>query len=48
MARTDRYLMVGRLVRWKRADFAIEAFNRMRLPLDIIGTGPEETWLCAP
>ncbi|HWY61227.1 MAG TPA: glycosyltransferase [Rhizomicrobium sp.] len=47
MAKTDRYLMVGRLERWKRADYAIEAFNRMALPLDIIGTGPEEAALRA-
>jgi glycosyltransferase involved in cell wall biosynthesis len=45
--KTDRYLMVGRLERWKRADFAIEAFNRLGLPLDIIGTGPEEPALRA-
>ena len=47
VAKTDRYLMVGRLERWKRADFAIEAFNQLRLPLDIIGTGPEEAALRA-
>jgi glycosyltransferase involved in cell wall biosynthesis len=45
--KTDRYLMVGRLERWKRADFAIEAFNRLGLPIDIIGTGPEESALRA-
>ncbi|HEY4304162.1 MAG TPA: glycosyltransferase [Gemmatimonadaceae bacterium] len=42
MPKTDRYLMVGRLERWKRTDLAIEAFNQLGLPLDIIGTGPEE------
>ena len=46
-AKTGRYLMVGRLERWKRTDFAIEAFNRLGLPLDIIGTGPEEAALRA-
>ena len=45
--KTGRYLMVGRLERWKRADFAIEAFNRLGLPLDVIGTGPEEAVLRA-
>lgn len=45
--RTDRYLIVGRMERWKRTDFAIEAFNRLGLPLDIIGTGPEEPALRA-
>jgi glycosyltransferase involved in cell wall biosynthesis len=47
IAKTDRYLMVGRLERWKRTDFAVEAFNRLALPLDIIGTGPEEAALRA-
>lgn len=47
LAKSDRYLMVGRLERWKRTDFAIEAFNRLGLPLDIIGTGPEEAALRA-
>ena len=45
--KTDRYLMVGRLERWKRCDFAIRAFNRLGKPLDIIGTGPEEPALRA-
>ncbi|TXH08310.1 MAG: glycosyltransferase family 4 protein [Candidatus Moraniibacteriota bacterium] len=35
------YLMVGRLIAYKRHDIAIEAFNRMKLPLKIIGRGPE-------
>lgn len=37
----DYYLMVGRLIAYKRHDIAIEAFNRLRLPLKIIGRGPE-------
>ncbi len=37
----DYYLMVGRLIAYKRHDIAIEAFNRMKLPLKIIGRGPE-------
>lgn len=38
----DKYfLMVGRLIAYKRHDIAIEAFNRMGLPLKIIGRGPE-------
>ena len=45
--KTGRYLMVGRLERWKRTDYAIEAFNRLGLPLDVIGTGPEEESLRA-
>jgi glycosyltransferase involved in cell wall biosynthesis len=37
----EYYLMVGRLIAYKRHDIAIEAFNRLRLPLKIIGRGPE-------
>lgn len=39
--RKDYFLMVGRLIAYKRHDIAIEAFNRLRLPLKIIGRGPE-------
>lgn len=35
------YLIGGRLVPYKRYDIAIEAFNRLGLPLKIFGTGPE-------
>jgi glycosyltransferase involved in cell wall biosynthesis len=35
------YLMVGRLLPYKRFDIAIEAFNKLELPLKIIGKGPE-------
>jgi glycosyltransferase involved in cell wall biosynthesis len=35
------FLMVGRLLVYKRFDLAIEAFNELGLPLKIIGTGPE-------
>ena len=37
----DYYLMVGRLIAYKRFDIAIKAFNRLKLPLKIIGSGPE-------
>lgn len=37
----EYYLMVGRLIAYKRHDIAIEAFNRSGLPLKIIGRGPE-------
>ncbi len=37
----EYYLMVGRLIAYKRHDIAIEAFNRLGLPLKIIGRGPE-------
>ena len=35
------FLMVGRLVSYKKFDVAIRAFNELKLPLKIIGTGPE-------
>ena len=37
----DYFLMVGRLVSYKRFDLAIKAFNQNGLPLKIVGTGPE-------
>lgn len=37
----DYYLMVGRLVPYKRFDLAINAFNNLGLPLKIAGTGSE-------
>jgi glycosyltransferase involved in cell wall biosynthesis len=39
--RKGYFLMVGRLIAYKRHDIAIEAFNRLKLPLKIIGRGPE-------
>ncbi len=39
--RKPYFLMVGRLIAYKRHDIAIEAFNRLGLPLKIIGRGPE-------
>lgn len=39
---SDRFLIVSRLLPYKRIDLAIEAFNTLKLPLDIVGTGPEE------
>jgi glycosyltransferase involved in cell wall biosynthesis len=39
---TEKYfLMVGRLIAYKRHSIAIRAFNELRLPLKIIGRGPE-------
>ncbi len=37
----EYYLLVSRLVPYKRVDFAIEACNRLHRPLRIVGTGPE-------
>lgn len=39
--RGDYFLMVGRLITYKRHDIAIRAFNKLGLPLKIIGRGPE-------
>lgn len=37
----DYFLMVGRLLSYKRFDLAVSAFSKARLPLKIIGDGPE-------
>jgi len=37
----DYFLIVSRLMRYKRHDIVIEAFNKLGLPLKIIGRGPE-------
>ena len=37
----DDYLVVSELVSHKQIDVAIEAFNRLRLPLLIVGDGPD-------
>ena len=34
------YLVVGRQTAYKRTDLAIAAFNHLKLPLKVIGTGP--------
>ena len=36
------YLIVSRLVPYKRVDLAIEAFNQLELPLVIVGIGKEK------
>lgn len=35
------FLIVGRLLAYKKFDIAVEAFNKLGLPLKIIGRGPE-------
>lgn len=40
-ARGEYYLIVSRLLPYKRIDLAIEAFNELGLPLKIVGYGPE-------
>ena len=37
----DYFLMVGRLIPYKRADLVVEAFNRLGLKLKIVGEGSE-------
>lgn len=40
--KSDNYfLIVGRMLPYKRFDIAIEAFNELEIPLKIIGSGPE-------
>lgn len=39
---SNYFLVVSRLVAYKRIDLAIEACNKLKLPLKIIGTGKEE------
>jgi glycosyltransferase involved in cell wall biosynthesis len=36
------YLVVAELMAHKRIDVAIEAFNRLRMPLVVVGDGPEQ------
>lgn len=38
--REPYYLLVSALVPYKRTDIAIAAFNRLKLPLKIVGSGP--------
>ncbi len=43
IAKTENYfLMVGRLLPYKRFDLAIETFNKLHKPLKIIGDGPDK------
>ena len=45
--KADYYLFVGRFVPYKKADLAIEAFNKLGIELRLIGTGPQEKKLRA-
>jgi glycosyltransferase involved in cell wall biosynthesis len=36
----DYFLVVSRLMPYKRLDLAVKAFNRLKLPLKIVGNGP--------
>jgi len=37
----DYFLLVGRMMKYKKADLVIKAFNKMKLPLKIVGRGVE-------
>jgi glycosyltransferase involved in cell wall biosynthesis len=39
--REEFFLIVSALAPYKRVDLAVEAFNRLRVPLKVIGHGPE-------
>lgn len=41
----DYYLLVSRLAPYKRIDVAVEAFNKLQLPLKIVGAGVDEAHL---
>ncbi len=43
--RTEQYLCICRLVPYKRVDLVIQAFNRLQLPLIVVGEGPERKFL---
>ena len=43
--RDDVYLCLCRLVPYKRVDLVVEAFNRLGLPLFVVGDGPERARL---
>ena len=45
--RDDVYLCLCRLVPYKRVDLVVEAFNRLGLPLLVVGDGPERARLDA-
>jgi glycosyltransferase involved in cell wall biosynthesis len=41
----DYFLIVSQLAPYKKVDVAVEAFNKLGLPLVIIGEGPQENYL---
>ena len=46
--RADNYLYAGRLINYKKCDIVIQAFNKLDLPLHIVGSGPDEAYLRGP
>ncbi|MBI5620270.1 glycosyltransferase [Candidatus Gottesmanbacteria bacterium] len=43
----DYFLVVSRLVQYKRIDLIVDAFNQLKMPLIIVGSGLEEYLLAA-
>jgi len=43
--RSSYFLIVSRLVPYKKIDIAISAFNKLKLPLKVIGTGSQRDYL---
>jgi len=41
VSKGDYFLAVGRLIHYKKFDLIIQAFNKLNLPLLIVGNGPE-------
>ncbi|MFZ3031678.1 MAG: glycosyltransferase [Candidatus Moraniibacteriota bacterium] len=41
-AKREYFLVVSRLTKSKKVEVAVEAFNKLKLPLVVVGTGPEE------
>jgi len=39
--KNDYYLAAGRLIPYKRFDLVVEAFNHLKKPLKVVGTGPD-------
>tara|TARA_B100000780_G_scaffold262090_1_gene214961 strand:- start:1083 stop:2183 length:1101 start_codon:yes stop_codon:yes gene_type:complete len=39
--RGNHYLLVSRLEKWKKVEYAIDAFNELGLPLRVVGSGDE-------
>ena len=44
-SKSEHFLIVSRLIKWKKLDYAIEAFNKIGYKLKVIGTGEEEPTL---
>lgn len=42
---SDYFLVVSRLAAWKKIDIAVEACNKLKIPLKIIGEGPDRNRL---